>query len=313
MTSEIKSFSKEIKGRHRAWIEAGKGPVIVLLHGFPDAPEGFSPQINALAAAGYRAIAPYSRGNAPSFIPDDDDHSPLALATDVRDFLDGLKISKAAAVIGHDWGAVTAYCFAALAPDRLERLVTLAVPHGRAATPNVFWAGFVMTMQLPTVTARILRMDNGAMVEKGTRQVSPNWNFSADDVAVAKRILCDPDYLRNATGVYRALRRWPIRRDASFKLMMKSIQVPTLCFAGIDDKAMDIAAFRKMAKAFTAGLELVELNEVGHFPHRECPNQISQDILGFLGNPKKNKKRNGAKKNTPANPSAAADDVLQAK
>jgi len=283
MMESIRSVSESIKGRQRAWIEAGNGPVVVLLHGFPDAPTGFLPQIRALAEAGYRAIAPYSRGNAPSFIPDDDDYSPLALATDVVDLLDGIGIAKAAAVVGHDWGAIAAYCFAALAPERVERLVTLAVPHGRAAKPNLFWTGFVMTMQVPAITSRAIVLSKGALVEKGTHMVSPNWAFTKEDLIEAKRILGDPEYLYNATGVYRALRRWPIRRDASFKLMMKSIQIPSLCFAGIDDRAMDISCFRKMSKAFTASLELVELDRVGHFPHRECPDRLNAKLLTFLG------------------------------
>ena len=133
MMESIRSVSESIKGRQRAWIEAGNGPVVVLLHGFPDAPTGFLPQIRALAEAGYRAIAPYSRGNAPSFIPDDDDYSPLALATDVVDLLDGIGIAKAAAVVGHDWGAMVAWWLALRHPEYIEKLVIMNVPH-----PQVF-------------------------------------------------------------------------------------------------------------------------------------------------------------------------------
>lgn len=285
MARNIKTASKSINGQQRAWIEAGSGPVVLLLHGFPDAPTGFTPQIEALAAAGFRAIAPYSRGNAPSFIPDDDDHSPVALATDVRDFLDGLSIPKAAAVIGHDWGAITAYVFAALAPNRLDKLVTLSVPHGRTTRPNLFWSSFVVTMQLPELTARMTSLSKGKLVKQSFHYISPKWDFTAADLVDAERILGDPVYLRNATGVYRSLRRWPLRRDANFKLLMKSIDVPTLCFAGVDDRAMNLSSFKKMSEAFTSSFELVELKNVGHFPHRECPELVTTKILEFIGSP----------------------------
>lgn len=283
MKTTIINSKKTIKGHQRAWIEAGQGAAVLLLHGFPDVPQGFLPQIEALAAAGFRAIAPYSRGNAPSFVPDDDDHSPLALATDVVDFLDGLGIEKAAAVIGHDWGAVTGYAFASLAPHRLDRLITLSVPHARFSKPTLTWGSLVLAMQTPRITARLSAIKDGVLVDQMFRRVSPHWAFSAADTADAKRILTDSETLQNVTGVYRALRKWPIKRDESFKLLMKRISVPTLTLAGKDDTAMPITDFRKMAGAFQASFELIELENVGHFPHREVPAQVNAALLSYLG------------------------------
>jgi pimeloyl-ACP methyl ester carboxylesterase len=284
-THPIKSHSREINGKTRAWIEAGTGPLVLLLHGFPDCPQGFLPQIKALAGAGYRAVAPYSRGNAPSFVPEDDDHSPLALATDVLELLDHLGIEQAAAVVGHDWGAVAGYAFAALAPKRLAQLVTLAVPHARSSKPTLIWSSLVLAMQAPAIAAKMASLGKGMLVDQLIKRISPNWNYTPNDVADAKRIMTDASYLKNVTGVYRSLRRWPIQRDASFKLLMKKLTVPTLTFAGVDDSAMPLAHFKKMAVFIDAPFELVELKNVGHFPQRECPDWVNKKLLAFLGTP----------------------------
>ena len=103
------------------------GPVVLLLHGFPDRAATFDAMIGALAAAGFRAIAPTMRGYEPSSQPADGDHSLVTLADDVVAWLDALGIDRAH-IVGHDWGAATTYLAITRHPERFERAVTLAVP-----------------------------------------------------------------------------------------------------------------------------------------------------------------------------------------
>ena len=109
------------------YIEAGRGPLVLLLHGFPDNPFTFQSQITALAKAGYHAIAPYKRG----FAPDDTIESPIqhsALYTqDIIALIDALK-EKKVILIGHDWGAGAAYGVAKFAPKKVKAIITMSVP-----------------------------------------------------------------------------------------------------------------------------------------------------------------------------------------
>jgi len=170
-----------------------------------------------------------------------------------------------------------------MAPNRLARLVTLAVPHARPTKPTLIWSTLVMAMQVPSLASRMAAVGNGFLVEQMIRRISPHWRYTAQDVADAKRIVTNSAYLCDVTGVYRSLRRWPIQRGESYRLLMKKITVPTLTFAGVDDSAMPLRDLKKRASAVEAAFELVELKDVGHFPQRECPEIVNAKSLAFLG------------------------------
>ena len=111
--------------------EQGKGPAIILLHGFPELAYSWRHQLPALAAAGYRAIAPDQRGYGNTTAPPTvSDYSVEELIGDVHGLLDALEL-ESAIFIGHDWGAILLWHMAILAPDRIEKLITLNIPHFR--------------------------------------------------------------------------------------------------------------------------------------------------------------------------------------
>src|ERR1700726_2074709 len=109
-------------------LEAGSGPLAVCLHGFPDTAHTWEHLLPALAGAGFHAVAPFMRGYAPTAIPADGAFQIGALVADVVALHQVLGGDGDAVLIGHDWGAETAYGAAAYAPDQWRRLVTLAVP-----------------------------------------------------------------------------------------------------------------------------------------------------------------------------------------
>src|SRR5512136_420172 len=88
-----------------ATLEAGDGPLVLCLHGFPDHARSFRHQLPVLAAAGYRAVAPFMRGYAPTESPPEGSYHTAALAEDVLALIDALGYSQAY-VFGHDWGAL---------------------------------------------------------------------------------------------------------------------------------------------------------------------------------------------------------------
>ena len=128
----------DANGLRFAYLEQGRGPLVLLLHGFPDTPYTWDRTMHELALVGYRVVAPFMRGYYPTEIagPYDTD----TLGRDALALVESLG-ERSAIVVGHDWGASAAYAAAALGPDRVRLLVTLAIPHPRAIkpTPAMLW------------------------------------------------------------------------------------------------------------------------------------------------------------------------------
>src|SRR5208283_1922938 len=92
-----------------AYVAEGNGPLVILLHGFPDNANTWSHQLPALAAAGFHAVAPFLRGYAPSEIPRDGYYDKATLATDVAELIRALGGGRQVHLVGQDWGAIIAY------------------------------------------------------------------------------------------------------------------------------------------------------------------------------------------------------------
>ncbi|HEY8086236.1 MAG TPA: alpha/beta fold hydrolase, partial [Polyangiaceae bacterium] len=128
MASPRTPFFLEANGVRFAYLEEGQGPLVLLVHGFPDTAHGWDAVRPAIAAAGYRVVSPFTRGYAPSAIPADGAYDTETLGRDVLALIDAFGENRAI-VVGHDWGASAAYAAATLAPDRVSLLVTVAIPH----------------------------------------------------------------------------------------------------------------------------------------------------------------------------------------
>ncbi|MCA9493176.1 MAG: alpha/beta hydrolase [Myxococcales bacterium] len=112
-----------------------EGPLAVLVHGFPDTPWTWDVVGPRLAAAGYRVVAPYTRGIGPSTDTSPPNYDTDTLGTDILGLIEALGEDKAV-VVGHDFGAAAAYAAAGLGAERVDRLVTLAIPHPAAIRPT---------------------------------------------------------------------------------------------------------------------------------------------------------------------------------
>jgi pimeloyl-ACP methyl ester carboxylesterase len=107
----------DANGLHFAYLEEGSGPLVLLLHGFPDTAHTWDHLRSGIAAKGYRAVSPFMRGYRPTAIPAHDADQET-LARDALALIEALGATEAV-VIGHDWGASAAYGAAALAPERV--------------------------------------------------------------------------------------------------------------------------------------------------------------------------------------------------
>ncbi|MFI6516086.1 alpha/beta fold hydrolase [Spirillospora sp. NPDC050679] len=150
--------------------EAGEGPLVLLLHGFPECWYSWRHQLTALAEAGYHAVAPDQRGYARTGGPDAvDQYSILHLAGDAVGLIDALGADRAV-VVGHDWGAPVAWAVAQMRPDKVRGVAALSVPHRpRSSRPPVesmrrmFGDGFYMVhFQRPDLPEAELERDPAA-------------------------------------------------------------------------------------------------------------------------------------------------------
>lgn len=273
-----------------AYLEAGTGPLVVLLHGFPDTPHTFDELAPRLVARGFRVVAPWLRGYEPSGPAPDDDYSGLSLGEDVIGLLDALGAPKAR-LVGHDFGALAVYTAANLAPERIERMVTLAIPHLRAVhlTPRFFTKSYhFLTLPLPGAAAR-LRRNDFAVVDGIVRRWSPGWKPTAEELAPVKTCFSTPGGVDRALAYYRANFRTTVSLSARARrqreVQQRKTSVPTLALYGADDGALDATQFAQTPAAFTGEYRMVRIDDAGHFVHREQPERVATEIIEFLGPP----------------------------
>lgn len=262
-----------------AVVEEGSGPLVVLLHGFPDTPQTWDATRPALAAAGYRAVSPFMRGYAPTSIPDDGDFSADALGDDVAALIEALGADRAI-VVGHDWGASAAYSAAITHPERVTMLVTVAIPHPRAVrpSPRLLWKGrHFFSLRRKNAADRV-RRDNFAEIDMLVRRWSPQWDVPEGETDAVKRALSQPGSLEAALGYYRAV---GLRLPKSYR---GRIAMPAVAFAGASDFALRPETFERARKLHDADYEVVTLPG-GHFLHREHPDQFVEALLARLPEP----------------------------
>ncbi|MFK8042689.1 alpha/beta fold hydrolase [Congregibacter sp.] len=274
-------------------VEQGEGPVVLLLHGFPDTLNTWSEQLEVLATAGYRTVAVATRGYESSSQPADGDFSSEALAGDVIAWIEQLS-GGPVHLVGHDWGASIAYSVAMAAPERLLSLTTMSVPHaGRflAEIPQfpkqmrLSW--YILFFQVPGVAEYVIRRKDFAFLKWLWRTWSPGWAFSEQDFEqVAEAFRC-PEVVESALGYYRGavgLDSLPWRKSYDSQKPWP-IDVPTLGLTGKNEGCIAADVFSAMMREddFPRGLKVVQVPDAGHFPHRERPEFVNALILDWLG------------------------------
>ena len=273
----MRSGFVDANGLRFGYLEEGAGPLVLLVHGFPDSPFTWDRALPALAEAGFRAVAPFTRGYAPTAIPADGAYDTDTLGKDLLALIGALG-ADAATVVGHDWGASAAYAAAAMAPSRVRLLVTLGIPHPRAIkpTPALLWkVRHFATLRRKGAAERIRRGDF-ALVDELWRRWSPSWrDLPPAETEAAKEVLREPGCLEAALGYYRAM---TLRLPASHRL---PIAVPAVAFAGEHDDIITPRAYEKARRCFTASYEVVQVPG-GHFMHREHPEPFLCDLVRIV-------------------------------
>jgi pimeloyl-ACP methyl ester carboxylesterase len=262
-------------------------PLALLVHGYPDTAHTWRHLGPELAAMGYRAVAPFTRGYAPTDLAPNGSYLVADLAADILALHNALGGGADSILIGHDWGAVATWAVTDRAPDRFRRYVCLAVPPTAALVKL-----FTKTSTLP-IGLRQSRMSwyflynqlpgsergLGRVIPKLWRDWSPGYNAD-EDIAHVFRALPDPDRRRAALRYYRDnLRRGLID---TFTIAPKA---PALYLHGDKDGCMQAAIAEAYPATLPAGSRYERLAGVGHFLHLEDPTRVNALIADWVGPP----------------------------
>jgi pimeloyl-ACP methyl ester carboxylesterase len=285
----------EANGLRFGYLAAGdRGPLALCLHGFPDSAWTWRHLLPALAGAGFRAVAPWLRGYAPTEVPADGCYQTAMLGLDAGALHDALGGDGDAVLIGHDWGAFAGYAAVhdTSPTARWRRLVALAVPPPAAIAGDFFsydqlhrsW--YMFFFQHPLAEAAVAQ-DDLAFVDRLWADWSPGYD-ATDDLPHVRDALRDPANLAAALGYYRAtLGNVGLSSDPAVTALQNAAfappPLPTLYLHGRDDGCMgaDLAA---LAAPFLSheGSQVEVVDGTGHFLHLERPDEVNRLVLDFV-------------------------------
>ena len=268
--------------------EAGEGPLVLLLHGFPQFWWTWRSQLIDLAAAGFHVVAPDLRGYGASDKPPRGFDLPT-LSADVAALVRALG-EQDAVVVGHDWGGLLGWTMAALHPRTVRRLVVLSMAHPRRLRAGMSdpaqrrASRYALGFQLPRLPERRLtRADDDPVADLMQRWSGPEWSRTpafaeaVDRYRSAARI---PQAAYSAMEYYRWAARSQLRPDGLryARRMSAPISAPTLQLHGTLDRCVLVDTARGSGRYVAGAYEWRELPAIGHFPHEETPAEVTRAI-----------------------------------
>ena len=269
------------------------GPLALCLHGFPDTPWCWRHLGPELVARGYRVVAPFTRGYAPSDIPRDGEFSVGALAYDALAIHRHLGADDRAVLLGHDWGAITANSVAALPASPFSRVVSLSVPPMAAMVRHrrdAAWLGLLARQARLSWYILALQANGLAerMLPRVIRRLWREWAPGFDDDEDVTRFLSavpTPAHRTAVASYYRALVR-PVLPDPRFAALQRGMfaepTVPMLYLHGEDDHAMRSEWSTGVASLLPGGSRVEVVPGVDHFLLQQAPELVNGIILDWL-------------------------------
>ncbi len=268
----------------------GSGPKVLLLHGFPDTAHTWRHQMDALAQAGFCAIAPYLRGYHPTTVPAQGFYDEATLVRDLVCLIEALGVGEPLYFVGQDWGAIIGYALCAARPDLLRKAVLMAVPHPAIVAAHFLDPKHVQRsfhwwfFQQADFPEKALLADDMAFIDYLWREWCAPGYADREHIQSVKDCLRQPGVLQAALGYYRAIFD-PAKADPALGAlrtqMARPITVPTLALCGAQDLRAEL--MRDQDAYFTGGYSYQEVPGAGHFLHREQPAAVNQLLLGWLG------------------------------
>jgi pimeloyl-ACP methyl ester carboxylesterase len=270
------------------YVEAGEGPLVLLLHGFPQFWYQWRHQIPALVEAGFRVVAPDMRGYNLSDKP----HGVRAyrielLARDVKRLILACG-ERTASVVGHDWGAIVAWTVAMRYPGRVGKLAILNVPHparfldGLLSPGQLLRSSYVFFFQIPRLPEEVIRAGDFALLRFVLRRdpVRPG-TFTTEDIERYIEAMAQPGALTATLNYYRAL----LRNPQETRVLLRRIEAPVLVIWGERDRFLS-QRLAEPPRLWVPNLLRVErLPDASHWVAEDRPLEVNTLLLDFLRSP----------------------------
>ena len=242
----------------------GDGPLVVLLHGFPESRRAWRKQLPALAGAGFRAVAPDLRGYGDSPKPRDvDAYRMTELAGDVAELIESL--GGRCVLVGHDWGALIAWFVAMMRPELVTKLAILNVPHPYAFARELrrsfrqkLRSSYQLFFQLPVLPELVWRLFGRSLMRR----------MSGEDYTWTS--------LRPLFNYYRALRR----TRGQLRPLMRRIDVPVLLIWG-SEQSIFIPETLTGLEDWVPDLRIESIPGARHFVQHDAPERVSELLIAF--------------------------------
>lgn len=281
----------------RLHIEASgpeNGPLVILLHGFPEYWGSFGGQIAPLARSGYHVIAPDQRGYNLSDKPAGiDSYRVEELARDVLGIINSFGREKAV-IVGHDWGGVVAWHLAIHFPERVERLCILNAPHPAAMAyalthplaGQLLRSVYIYFFQIPWLPEALLRFGRFAALRRAISATARPGTISKHDLRRYQDAWSPPRALTSMLNWYRAAVQGVIRRgrDGYLADAAERVSVPTLILWGERDPALAPKLAQWSLDWCDQG-ELVRFPEATHWLQHDEAVRVAARLLDFIGDP----------------------------
>ena len=279
--TEVRDGHADLSDTRLHYVEAGDGPMVVLLHGFPEFWFSWRFQISALAEAGFRIVAPDMRGYNLSSRP-----SGVAaydmdrLTGDIRDLIHE-RGAESAFLVGHDWGAAVAWATAMNHPEVVERLAILNVPHprqmlhGLRRPRQLLKSWYMVFFQLPWLPERLARARRWSFLRYGFEHDARPGAFTSADIDRYVEAWSKPGAATAMINYYRAVfRQSPRRAEAR----IRTVTAPTRVIWGERDRYLG-PELAEPDPVDVPNLErVVRLPDASHWVHHDEPERVAQQI-----------------------------------
>lgn len=265
------------------YVEAGEGPLLLLLHGFPEFWYSWRHQIGPLAAAGFHVVAPDMRGYNLSSKPAGwRSYDELLLAEDIARLVRSFGVEQAN-VVGHDWGAAVAYATAMHQPQVVERLAILNVPHtermlaGFRTFRQLRKSWYMFFFQIPALPEWLIARDDFSLMKRSLRADSKA-AFTDDDLERYAQAWAQPGALTGMINYYRAALR---RNPRAVLNSLRPIDAPTMVIWGTRDRHLG-SELAQPSHEWVPNLRMEWIPEATHWVQHDAPARVNELLIGFL-------------------------------
>ena len=267
------------------YVEAGRGPLVVLLHGFPEFWYSWRHQIPALVDAGFRVIALDQRGYNTSDKPAGVANYRIELLVDDVLGIINAAGERAAVVIGHDWGGAIAWVLSMKHPEAVRQLIVLNAPHPRRmfeefrTYSQLRKSWYMFFFQLPLLPEWLLQRANYRWIELAlSRDPVHRGAFTPEDISAYRAAIARPGALTAAINYYRALFQ---RNLLKLYREISPIETATLLIWGEQDRYLG-TRFTEGLEAWVSHLTIARISDASHWIQVDVPDRVNALMLEFL-------------------------------